>query len=422
MNKKRQIGLIAAIVSAGLLLTGCSGGAAPHSTSATGTLKFYTDKAAWKPQFTSLNPTSQKDVKIQLSTIGYSNENQYQAFVKQAFRTKQSPGLFTWATGDSLKQLVDQKLVADTSSIWKQAIAAGDVSKSLEKYYTYNGQQYCVPLNMAYWVVYYNKKIFKDSGITSTPTTWTQLTGDVAKLKAHGVTPFYQTSTLFTFPWFQSLVAGTSTSLYNGLENGTVKYTDPRIEKVMDTWLQEEKDGWFSDPGSQTPPQQGLKQGDYAMVDFGTWFSASLDSVGMKADSQYSYFVLPAINPSSGKTAVPIETGPLCVANTSSQKDLGLAYSKWWMTAGAQSAVAKALGGVSFDPKAKATDPQLAKLGSTIANGDYTLVDRYYDATPTTILTTALDEFSAFEANPGNVKQHLQTIQTAAAQYWAANK
>lgn len=421
-SKKRAIALIAAIVTTGLLLAGCSGGSASTGHATTGTLKFYTDKAAWKPQFTSLNSTSQKDAKISITTTGYSNENQYQAFIKQAFRTKQSPGLFTWATGDALKQLVDQHLVADTSSIWKQAIASGDVPQSLEKYYTYDGKQYCVPLNIAYWVIYYNKQSFAKAGITSTPTTWAQLTDDATKLKSNGITPFYQTSTLFTFPWFQSLVAGTSTSLYNGLENGTVKYTDPRIVKLMNTWEQEEKAGWFSDAGSQTTPQQGLKEGDYAMVDFGTWFSASLDAVGMKSDSQYSYFVIPAVDSSNGPTAVPVETGPLCVATSSSQKDLGLAYSKWWMTSNAQSAVAKALGGVSFDPKAQATDPQLAKLGATIASNKYTLINRYYDATPTTILTTALDEFGAFEANPGDVQKHLQTIQAVADKFWASNK
>ena len=148
MFTKRTLALAASALAAGLLLAGCSGSGSSGGT--TGTLKFYTDKAAWKPQFQSLNPTSQKDVKISLSTTGYSDENQYQAFVKQSFRTQQSPGLFTWATGDQLTQLVDQKLVADTSAIWKDAIADGSVSKDLEKYYTFDGKQYCVPMNIAY--------------------------------------------------------------------------------------------------------------------------------------------------------------------------------------------------------------------------------------------------------------------------------
>ncbi|WP_314147683.1 extracellular solute-binding protein [uncultured Leifsonia sp.] len=419
MFTKRTLALAASALAAALLLAGCSGNGSSGGT--TGTLKFYTDKAAWKPQFQSLNPTSQKDVKISLSTTGYSDENQYQAFVKQSFRTQQSPGLFTWATGDQLTQLVDQKLVADTSSIWKGAIADGSVSKDLEKYYTFDGKQYCVPMNIAYWVMYYNKKIFDTYDIQK-PTSWQELMDDAAKLKQNGVTPFYQTSTLFTFPWFETLVAGTDPKLYNGLSDGSVKYTDPRIVDIMNTWLDQEKKGWFSDAGSKTDPAQMLKQGDMAMINFGTFFGASLDGVGMKAGTDYDYFIIPAVDPSLSKTPVPVETGPMCVAQSSKQKDLGLAYSKWWMTPGAQTAWSNARGDVPFNPKAEVKDEGLKKLGEDVAGGDYQLVTRYFEAAPTPILNVALEEFGAFSANPGDPKPFLQKIQDAADKYWASKK
>lgn len=420
MNTKRKIALIAPLLAVSMLLAACSGGGNAGG-SATGTLKFYTDKAAWKPQFQSLNPTSQKDVKISLSTTGYSDENQYQAFVKQSFRTQQSPGLFTWSTGDNLKQLVDQKLVAETTDIWKQAIADGDVSKDLEKYYTFNGKQYCVPMNIAYWVMYYNKTIFDKYGI-SKPTSWNELMADAAKLKKNGVTPFYQTSQLFTFPWFETLVAGTDPALYKGLSDGSVKYTDPRIVKIMDEWESQEKKGWFSDAGSTTDPAQMLKQGDAAMINFGTFFGASLDSVGMKAGTDYDYFLIPAVSSKATPTPVPVETGPLCVAATSKQKDLGLNYSKWWMTAGAQTAWSNARGDVPFNPKAQAKDASLKALGQTVASSKYQLVTRYFEAAPTPILNVALEQFGAFEANPGDPMPYLQKIQDAADQYWATQK
>ena len=419
MFTKRALALAASALAAGLLLAGCSGSGSSGGT--TGTLKFYTDKAAWKPQFQSLNPTSQKDVKIQLNTTGYSDENQYQAFVKQSFRTQQSPGLFTWATGDQLTQLVDQKLVADTSSIWKDAIADGSVSKDLEKYYTFDGKQYCVPMNIAYWVMYYNKKIFDKYDIQK-PTTWKELMDDAATLKRNGVTPFYQTSTLFTFPWFETLVAGTDPELYNGLSDGSVKYTDPRIVDIMNTWLDQEKKGWFSDAGSKTDPAQMLKQGDMAMINFGTFFGASLDGVGMKSGTDYDYFIIPAVDPSLSKTPVPVETGPMCVAQSSKQKDLGLAYSKWWMTPGAQTAWSNARGDVPFNPKAQVKDAGLKKLGEEVSGGDYQLVTRYFEAAPTPILNVALEEFGAFSANPGDPKPFLQKIQDAADKYWASKK
>lgn len=421
MKRPHKVGLIASIVTATLLLAGCSAGST-SSSQATGTLKFYTDKGAWKPQFTKLNSTSQKDAKISLSTSGYSDENQYQAFIKQSFRTSESPGLFTWATGSALQQLVSQKLVANTSSIWKQAIASGQVSASLEKDYTFNGQQYCVPLNIAYWVMYYNKKLFAQNNI-AVPTTWSDLMSDAAKLKKNGVTPFYQTTQLFTFPWFQTLVAGTDPDLYNGLATGKVKYTDPRIVSIMNKWLDQEKKGWFSNAGTTTDPAQMLKQGDMAMIDFGTWFGASLDGVGMKSGSDYGYFTIPAVNTSLTKTPVSVETGPLCVAASSKQKDLGLAYSKWWMGSSAQTAWGKAApGNVPFNPKATVKDASLNALGTKVAGSKYQLVTRYYDATPAPILNVAIQEFGAFAASPGDPKPFLQKIQDAADTYWASQK
>ena len=339
-SRKITIGALAALSVSALLLTACSGGGGGSAAAAgetTGTLNFYTDKAAWEPDIKKLNTSSGKGADITLNTTGYSDANQYDAFIKQSFRTAKSPGLFTWHTGDSLKQLVDEGLVAETSDIWKTAIDKGWVGEELKKYYTYNGKQYCVPMNIAYWVMYYNKRTFAKNGI-AVPTTWKELDAAAAKLKSAGVTPYYQTSNLFTFQWFQQMVAGTDPALYKGLSTGDVKYTDPKIVAIMDEWQKQQAKGWFSNAGSTTDPAVGLKQGDFAMINFGSFFGGSLNAAGMTAGTDYDFFVIPAKDDSLDKTPVAVETGPLCTAESSKQKDLGLAYAKWWMSPEAQSA------------------------------------------------------------------------------------
>lgn len=416
-------GLIAAATTAGLLLAGCSspGSGDTGDQPVTGTLDFFTNKAAWKPDFDELNKTSEPGAKITLNTTGYSDANQYDAFIKQSFRTDKSPGLFTWQTGPSLKELVDEKLVAETTDVWTEAVEQGWVTEDLRETYTYDGKQYCVPMNIAYWVMYYNKKIFTENDV-AVPTTWPELDAAAGKLKAAGVTPYYQTSTLFTFQWFQQLVAGTDPALYDGLATGEVKYTDPRIVAVMNEWLDEHKKGWFSDAGSNTDPANGLKQGDFAMINFGSFFNGSLDGAGMKSGEDYGFFVIPAKNPDLPATPVAVETGPICVAENSKQKALGLAYSKWWMAPEAQSAWSSARGDVPFNPKATVADKSLEELGKQVATDKYTLVERYYEATPTPILTVALEQFGAFNANPGDPMPVLEAIQAEADKYFAENK
>lgn len=416
-------GMIAAATIASLLLAGCSnpGSGETDDQPVTGTLDFYTNKAAWKPDFEELNSTSEGSVEITLNTTGYSDANQYDAFIKQSFRTNKSPGLFTWQTGPSLGELVEENLIAETTDVWTEAINEGWVSEDLRESYTYDGKQYCIPMNIAYWIMYYNKKIFAENDV-QVPTTWEELEAAAAKLKAAGVTPYYQTSTLFTFVWFQQLVAGTDPDLYNGLATGEVKYTDPRIVAIMNDWLEEHKKGWFSDAGSNTDPANGLKQGDFAMINFGSFFNGSLDGAGMKSGEDYDIFVIPPKNPDLPQTPVAVETGPICVAENSEQKALGLAYSKWWMSPEAQSAWSSARGDVPFNPKATVADKRLEELGKEIASDKYQLVERYYEATPTPILTVALEQLGAFIANPGDPTPILEGIQAEADKYWAENK
>ena len=84
--------------------------------------------------------------------------------------------------------------------------------------------------------------IFDEQGIEE-PTTWDELDAAATKLKDAGITPYYQTSILFTFQWFQQLVAGTDPELYKGLSTGDVKYTDPEIVDIMNIWLEEQENG-----------------------------------------------------------------------------------------------------------------------------------------------------------------------------------
>lgn len=400
-----------------LLLAACGGGGEDDGAT-TGTLDFYTNKAAWEPDFDELNGQSEADAEITLNTTGYSDADQYDAFIRQSFRTDKSPGLFTWQTGPSLTELVEEDLIAETTDIWTKAVDEGWVTADMRETYTFDGEQYCVPMNIAYWVMYYNKNIFDEQGLEE-PTTWAELDAIAAQLTEAGITPYYQTSTLFTFPWFQQMVAGTDPELYNGLATGEVSYTDPQVVAIMETWREQHEAGWFSDPGSTVDPAVGLKQGDYAMINFGSFFNGSLDGAGMVSGEDYDMFVIPATNPDLEQTPVAVESGPLCVAENSSQKTLGLTYSEWWMSPEAQTAWSAARGDVAFNPQAEVADPMLEELGETVTGEGYEVYDRYYEATPTPILTVALEQFGAFIANPGDPMPYLEAIQAEAEDYWA---
>ncbi|HZY77085.1 MAG TPA: extracellular solute-binding protein [Jatrophihabitantaceae bacterium] len=428
MRVRGRRSLLGAALAAALLVSAAcssSGGSANHGAlspkSKTGgeTLKLYNDKGAWSDYFKQVGALAKQQIGSNLDPVGYTDENTYQAFIKASLRTKVKPDLFTWATGGQLKSLVDQGAVADTSKVWQDAIDKGYLTRQLEPYYTINGKQYCVPLNVAYWGMFYNKHVFDQYGLQP-PKTWDDFQNILTTLRSHNVTPMYQTSTLFSFVWFEQLLAGSDPDTYNALATGKAKYTDKPVVDAMKMWAQEEKDGDFTDPSVKTQPQALLKSGAVAMVPFGTWFNTSMTGEGEKPGTDYGFFVIPNVNPSLAKTSMVFETGPLCALSSAPHLQDSISALSWWLTPDAQSKWAGSRDDVSANPKAPITDSTLAEVTKAAGSGQYNLINRYFEAAPPPVLTAALDAFSAFMVHPDSYMDQLNTIQKAADQYWAS--
>nr|WP_203416876.1 extracellular solute-binding protein [Jiangella ureilytica] len=416
----RHSAVLAAVAGSALVLAACGGGDDDDTegSAGPGMINFYTDKGAWEPQFLEVSDVSELSLGLGLDFTGYSDADQYSAFIRQSFRTNEKPDLFTWHTGSELEDLVAEDLLAPTTDIWESAISDGNVPEALREHFTVGDEQYCVPMNAAYWVMYYNKPLFEQYGLAE-PTSWTELMTVADTLLANGVTPFYETNILFSFVWFQTLLAGTDPDLYNALSNGEASYTDPGIVEVMEQWRTMLETGYFGDPGDQTTPQDQLKNGTVAMINFGTFLSGQLNSVSMVSGTDYDFFVIPNANAELPQTSLIFETGPMCTAKDAENETSALQYAEWWMSEEAQTTWANARGDVSFNPKALVQDQALAELNEQSAGDDYLLLERYFEATPTPVLTAALDGFGAFVTNPGDPMPILETIQAEADAYWS---
>ncbi|WP_157251974.1 ABC transporter substrate-binding protein [Nonomuraea typhae] len=382
-------------------------------------LSLYNDKGAWSKYFQDMGALSKQQISLSMKPVGYTDSAQYQAFIKASFRTDVKPDLFTWQTGGMLEEIVKQKQVADTTAVWQEAIKAGDLPQDLAPYYTIGGKQYCVPLNVAYWGMFYNKPVFDQHKIKP-PVTWDELIQAADKLKKAGVTPFYHTSVLFSFVWFEQLMAGMDPDLYDRLSTGKAKYTDPGVVAVMDKWKQLLDAGYFVNAGDKTDPADLLKTGKTAMVSFGTFFTTSMTTRAMVSGKDYGFFVIPNVNASLPKTSVIFESGPLCALQKSPQESMQ--YLKWWTTASAQEKWAASRGDVSANPKVTVKDAALDAITKDAGSGKYRLVNRYFEATPPPILTAALDGFGKFVSDPSTGKEVLETIQKAADEYWSTHQ
>ncbi|MGC4152408.1 MAG: extracellular solute-binding protein [Propionicimonas sp.] len=416
--------LTAALAGAALVLTACT--AAPStpppqpggSTSAIEptTLNFFTDKAAWEPSFDTMN-TASESTGLTLDFTGYSDPTAFDAFIKQSFQTKKVPDLFTWHTGDSLKQLVDQGLIAETTQLWADATAQGLVPEGLIDNYTYDGKQYCVPLNVAYWAMYYNKHVFAEHNIT-VPTTWEELMAASQKLVDAGVTPFHQMNFIFEFVWFQTLVLGIDPQVYRGFGTGESSFLDPAVVQAMELWKDMGAKGFFIDPGVQTDPQTLLSTGQVAMANFGTFFTGQLTGIDAVSGEDYGIFVIPSVNPQV-KNQMVLETGPLCAGAGAENEQAALAYSAWWFTDAAQSVWSESRGDVSFNPNVAVQDPELAALVAAANSPEVELQPRFLEMVPNSVYTTEAEVIGDFVTNWGDPMEALKKLQAAADEHWS---
>lgn len=426
-TRRLALGAIASVSALSAVAAGCSSSSSTSAGGSVGstsnvTLKLYNDKGAWSSYFSQLGGVSKTAIGVGMQPVGYTDEPTYQQFIQASFHTSRKPDLFTWQTGGLLAEIANLHQVADTSAIWQQGIADGDLPQGLEQYYTVAGKQYCVPLNVAYWGMFYNKHIFDKYGLTP-PTTWAQFMHINQVLKSHGQTPIYQTSVLFSFVWFEQLLAGTAPDVYQALSTGKASYTDPAVVGAMKLWQSMIKDGYFSDPGDKTDPGVMLKTGKVAMASFGTWFNTSMTQQGFKPGTDYGYFVIPNVNPSLSKTSVILESGPLCSLVNAPNEAASMKYLKWWITPAAQQPWSSSRGDASANPKVQVSgNEDLTSVMKNAGSGQYDLLLRYFEAAPPPVLTAALDAFGAFVVHPDNYLQQLQTIQAAAQTYWSSHQ
>ena len=384
---------------------------------------FYHDKANWEDAFNA----ALKDAPVPTKVTPYADTSTYQAAVRASLRTPSAPGLFTWWSGYRMKDLVDAGLVADVSSIWKSYVDKGLYNPSLASGYTFNGKIYAVPDNIAYWVVFYNKKVFSKYGLTP-PKTWDDVTKIADTLKKNGVTPFGQTidGRWPGFIWFEEFLIRQDPDLYNKLMNGQAKYTDPGVAKVFATWKDWIDKGYMSDPSltmgtSGTNAMAGeFAQGKLGMILIGTWYVATLTGAGMSSDD-IGAFIMPNEKPDM-KPALIVESGPILVSSKSGQLNDAMKVADYWMSAKAQQTWVDAQDFPPINKDVKAKSKLIADLADQINAGNYNQINRFWEATPTEICEAAVDEFDNFMLHPDTASQVQKNLQDLADKYWSAHQ
>jgi raffinose/stachyose/melibiose transport system substrate-binding protein/xylobiose transport system substrate-binding protein len=149
----------------------------------------------WGLQNDALNPLQRQTVKTYNTvhsahvTFKDFDNDPYKAKLKTGLTGPKAPDVFlNWGGGNLAHYVKEGKVLDLTKKLSDQfkadflpsVLAGGEV----------DGKLYAVPMEGVQPVaLFYNKKVFKEAGISKPPATWKDLLADVDKLKEHGVTP-----------------------------------------------------------------------------------------------------------------------------------------------------------------------------------------------------------------------------------------
>ena len=223
---------------------------------------------------------------VEIVTESYPDQP-YQEKMKIYATAKQLPDVFKyWSFSTLLKPMVDGQFVVplDKATFSKFGYLPGALESNI-----YGGKLYGIPVSADLWVIYYNKKLFKDAGIDKLPTTMDELKALVPKFKAKGIIPMTTDGRdawplCITFDNIAWRLSGDPTLPQQALDR-KVKFTDPVFVKAA-TELQNlvkagvfQEDLMVSDYGAA---RNLFGQGKAAMYLMGSW------ELGLATDQSFS--------------------------------------------------------------------------------------------------------------------------------------
>jgi ABC-type glycerol-3-phosphate transport system substrate-binding protein len=418
----KTVGLAAAGASAGSLLP--MRGSHTRRAYAQTMLDLYHDKANWTPRVDQLGEAAAEAIDIGFKSVPFPDTTTYQTTVRASLGSDNAPDMFTWWFGFRMEDLVTSGGTEDLTPIWDKYLASGEYSQGIANAYTFDNKVYAVPFNVNYWVLFYNKPLFDDNGLTL-PTTWDEFMTLCETLKGMDITPMAQTiaDRWQSFIIFEELVARTAgPEFWDDLMHNRAAYTDQKVVDALALWKDLMDKGYFTDPGiSMGTAENGMipqfVQGKVAMLPVGDWYSASLVEAGLESGVGYDAFIMP--NVADGlPNMLFFETGPLLVSARGVRKEQAVQVADWWMSAEAQTEWCNLMGFSSPNSQVQLENPAASHVAQQIVDGDYQALQRYWEATPSDIVETAVDELGRFILGGGSAEDVLGAIQDKAESVW----
>ncbi|WP_168122068.1 extracellular solute-binding protein [Paenibacillus sp. HB172176] len=219
--------------------------------------------------------------------------------LKQEMVVGNPPDIFEVFGGADLKLYVKASRMLDLTPILEE-LELTDQFESLDEF-TIDGRVYGVPYGGYSEGIFYNKKMFRELGI-SIPKTWSELLQAADRIKEAGFVPFglaAKDAWVMGMMWNTIMERYVGIDAFNELLTGEAKWTDPNFIKGFEAYADLMKRDYFTKGALGLPyADQGsqLLLGKAAMVFTGTWdmnHFTSTDAGGQQVE--IGFFAFPSI-------------------------------------------------------------------------------------------------------------------------------
>ncbi len=296
------LALVALVSVLSLTLAGCGG----TSGNANITLTVLASQNWVYPAEMTLAKQFQAQTGIHIDYQIIPSANYFQV-LDTKLNSGQGPDIFMGQSGASDLQVtynVQKNAVDLSNQAWVQREDPNALGQA-----TLNGKVYgqeIWDIYSGYWVIVYNKSIFKQVGITSAPTTYAEFLADCAQIKAAGINPIYEPISdgwhqVLWWPEIGAQMANQEPGLYNQLNANQVKFaTDSASNTALSQLNTLYQKGYFgptalSDQYANT--EKEMASGKYAMTINGltepTTINAAYPNVSA---SSFSFFPIPLLD------------------------------------------------------------------------------------------------------------------------------
>lgn len=246
--------------------------------------------------------------------------------------------IFTWELGYLENFVNGGKIVSlqpylDADPDWLNSFNDGMLDQL-----TYNGEVYAIPTQETAAVMYYNKALFEQCGL-SVPTTYEEYRNCCDTLLANGITPVALASTpddaWLVSQYIQQLSNGIAGyDLFESLKNGEGAWNDPAFVQAAQLFYEEVEAGYFEDgfTGVGADEARALFQnGQTAMYFNGCWENSNLDTADVcPVYEDVSCFAMPAVNPENNNISLGSVDTSFAITKNCKNVDAAVELLKQW--------------------------------------------------------------------------------------------